>query len=252
MKRKSFVIAGIALVLTVVVLATFVFAGCDFTRKLTGAELSFTKKVSGADKLSFKMNVTYVKDGVTTVIDMDCFRAKNADGAEEYAYVYTTPTAAYGSYKNIYADNKLYEQVNVTTASGFYHVTDDVSVEDDGNMLYHVTKKIFLTSVAAFVSKAKQENLRGEDVYRYDVSISDKNFSLWYNDDVLKQIYVAFESDGEPTEEYTIYLSDYTFDQDLPEDTFKRPNTYGITYLESPITFEQWTGIMSSFGSKLG
>lgn len=252
MKRNSFVIAGIALVLTVVVLATFVLTGCDFTRKLTGAELSFPSKVSGSDKLSFKMNITYTKDEVTTVIDMECFRAKNADGAEEYAYVYSTPSAAYGSYKNIYADNKLYEQVDVTKVSGIYHITDDVSVEDDGNILYHITKKILLTSVAAFVSKAKQETLRGEEVYRYDVSINDKSFSLWYNSDVLVQIYVAFESDGEPTEEYTIYLSDYTFEQDLPEDTFKRPDTYGITYLESPISFENWTGILTSFGSKLG
>ena len=252
MKRKSFVIAGIALVLTVVLLAAFVLAGCDLTRKLTGAELSFTKKVSGAKKISFHMNVNYVKDGVSTEIDMDCYRAENADGADEYAYVYSTPSAAYGSYKNIYADNKLYEQVDVTSVSGFYHVTDGVSVEDDGNILYHITKKIFLTSVAAFVSKAKQENLRGEDLYRYDVSINDKSFSLWYNSDVLKQIYVAFTSDGEPTEEYTIRFSDYTFDQDLPENTFKRPDTYGITYLESPISFENWTGILSSFGSKLG
>ena len=252
MKRKGFVIAGIALVLTVALLATFVFAGCDLTRKLTGAELSFTKKVSSAKKISFHMNVTYTKDEVTTVIDMDCFRAKNEKDEDEYAYLYSTPSAAYGSYKNIYADGKLYEQVNVTDLSGFYHVTDGVSVEDDGNILYHITKKIFLTSVAAFVSKAKKETLQGEEVYRYDVSISDKNFSLWYNSDVLVQIYVAFESDGEPTEEYTIYLSDYTFDKDLPENTFKRPDTYGITYLESPISFENWTGILTSFGSKLG
>ena len=250
--KKKIVIMGIALLLTIVLLSVFVFAGCDFTRKLTGAELSFPSKVKGADKLSFKMNVTYTKEEVTTVIDMDCYRAKNEAGEEEYAYVYSTEKAANASYKNIYADGKLYEQVNVTKVSGFYHVTDNVSVEDDENILYHITKKIFLTSVAAFVSKAKTETLRGEEVYRYDVSISDKNISLWYNKNVLVQIYVAFESDGEPTEEYTIYLSDYTFDQDLPEDTFKRPDTYGINYLESPITFESWTGILTSFGSKLG
>ena len=146
----------------------------------------------------------------------------------------------------------MYEIVNVAQNAGSYYIKDNVGVDDDGNILYHITKKILLTSVVAFLSKAKKETLRDETVYRYDVSISGKNVSLWYNSKVLVQLYVAFESDGGETEEYTIALSDYTFDEDLPEDAFKRPDTYGITYLPSPISFEDWTNILSTFGQKLG
>lgn len=251
-RNKRFVVAGIALLLSVMVFVTCILAGCDLSRKVTGAEAKFPGKVSNSAKISFRMNVNYKKGDVTTVIDMDCYRAKNADGQDEYAYVYSSVGSDYQSYKNIYADGKLYEIVNVTQNGGFYYTKDNVPVDDDGNILYHITKKILLTSVVAFLSKAKKETLRDETVYRYDVSISGKNVSLWYNSKVLVQLYVAFESDGGETEEYTIALSDYTFDEDLPEDAFKRPDTYGITYLPSPISFEDWTNILSTFGQKLG
>ena len=250
--EKKRIVAIIALVLVVVVLATFVFTGCDLARKIKGAERTFPGKISKTKQLSFKMNISYTKDEVTTVIDMDCYRVTKDDGVEEYAYVYSCPGSSYKSYKNIYADGKLYEIINVTDNAGTYYIKDGVSVDDDGNILYHITKKIFLTSVVAFVSKAKKETLRDEEVYRYDVSISGKSVSLWYNSEVLVQLYVAFESEGGGTEEYTIALSDYTFDQDLPENTFKRPDTYGITYLPSPMSFEDWMGILTTFSQKLG
>ena len=249
MKKSVVIIAVILVVMSVVI---FAFAGCDFTRKLKGAEVTFPGKISGSEKLSFKMNINYKNGEVTTVIDMDCYRAKNASGEDEYAYVYTTAGAMYASYKNIYADGKLYEIVNVTEQAGSYYVKENVGVEDEGNILYHITKKILLTTAASLVSKSQKETLRGEEVYRYDVSISGKNISLWYNSEVLVQIYVAFAAEDGGQEEYTIALSDYNFDGELPADAFKRPNEYGITYIPSPISFEDWTLILTSFASKLG
>ncbi|MBO4473018.1 MAG: hypothetical protein J5765_04330 [Clostridia bacterium] len=251
MKRS---IKLIALIVLVVMLAGLVFAGCgDLTRKLKGAELSFPNKISGAKKLSFKMNINYRKGETRTEIDMQCYRAANESGQDEYAYVYTAAASLCNSYKNIYADGKLYEIVNVTTNAGSYYVRDDVSVEDEGNILYHITKKIFLIGAAAFVSKAQEETYQGETVYRYDVMVSEKKVTLWYNSEVLVKIFVSIptETEGE-YEQYTIKLSDYAFDAELPTDAFKRPNTYGITYVESPISFEDWTSIVTSFASKLG
>ena len=251
MKRS---IKLIALIVLVVMLAGLVFAGCgDLTRKLKGAELSFPNKISGAKKLSFKMNINYRKGESRTEIDMQCYRAKNESGQDEYAYVYSTANALYDSYKNLYADGKLYETINVTKNGGSYYVKENVSVEDDGNILYHITQKILLTSAAAFVSKAQQETMNGETVYRYDVMVSGKKVTLWYNSEVLVKIFVSFagEEEGE-YEQYTIKLSDYTFNEDLPADAFKRPDTYGITYVESPISFEDWMSIVSSFATKLG
>lgn len=250
--KRKFAVALVALTLCLVVFASFSLAGCDIARKVKGAEAKFPSKVSGAEKLSFKMNVDYRKGETATVIDMDCYRAKNEVGQDEYAYVYSCADSTYESYKNIYADGKLYEIINVTTHAGTYYTNDNVGVDDDGNILYHITQKIFLTSVAAFLSKAKKETLRDEEVYRYDVSISGKNVSLWYNKEVLVQLYVAFADENGETEQYTISLSDYTFDQDLPEDAFKRPDTYGITYVPSPMSFEAWMSILTTLSQKLG
>ena len=250
--KKRFVVGLIALAMCFIVFASFALAGCDLTRKVQGAEAKFPGKVSNSAKISFKMNVKYRKGDVTTVIDMDCYRAKNEDGQDEYAYVYSCAGSTYESYKNIYADGKLYEIINVTKHAGTYYTQDNVSVDDEGNFLYHITQKIFLTSVVAFLSKAKKETLHDETVYRYDVSISGKSVSLWYNSDVLVKLYVAFSDENGETEQYTIAFSDYTFDQDLPEDAFKRPDTYGITYVQSPMSFEDWMGILTTFSQKLG
>ena len=248
-KRK--IAKSIALILSIVLLVAVALTGCDLSRKLQGAEMTFPGKISGSRKLSFKMNVNYTKDDVTTVIDLDCYRAKNEAGQDEYAYVYSCPEARYDSYKNIYADGKLYEIINIRKNAGTYYTKDGVSVSDEGNILYHITQKIFLTSVAALVSKAKKETIGGTSVYRYDVAVNEKNITLWYDSNVLVQLYVEFEEEGSK-EAYAIAFSDYTFDQDLPADTFKRPDTYGLTYIESPISFEAWTEILTSFAGKLG
>ena len=242
----------IALILVVTTLVAFAFAGCDLTRKMKGAEMTFPGKISDSAKLSFKMNINYKKGETTTVIDMDCFRAKNEAGENEYAYVYTTAGARYASYKNIYADGKLYEIVDISNVAGTYYIKDNVPVDDNGNILYHITQKILLTGVAAFLSKGQKETLNGEEVYRYEISINGKKVSLWYNSEVLVKVYVYFpaEEEGGEAEQYTIHLSDYHFDEELPANTFKRPDTYGITYVHSPMSVEDWMSIITGFAGK--
>lgn len=242
------IIRMVVVCLMVVMVAAFGLVGCDTARKLGGAETSFPGKISNAKTLSFKMNINYKKGSTDTTINMDCYKK---DG--EYAYVYTCPQATYASYKNIYADNKLYEVVNFTSNTGSYYTKDDVSVDDESNILYHVTQKIMLTSVAALLTKAHKEQLNGEDVYRYDVEISGKNISIWYNSEVIVKLYVKFDGEnGEDAEEYTFLLSDYKFDEEIDGAIFARPNTYGIGYFPSPISFETWMEIITSFAGKLG
>ncbi|MCR4726009.1 MAG: hypothetical protein K5753_02185 [Clostridia bacterium] len=250
MKR---VIKVVAAVLALVALSAIALTGCDLTRKLGGAEATFPGKVSGAKSLSFKMNVQYKKGDAETVVYMDCYK-QTADGGAEYAYVYSCPQALYDSYKNIYADGKLYEVINVTKNSGSYHVKDGVAVDDEGNILYHVTQNILLTSVAALLTKAKKETIDGETTYRYDIDINGKTVSIWYNDKVMVRLYAKFEpeKEGDDPEEYTIALSDYKFDQTIAADVFARPSTYGVTYLPSPFSFEDWMSVITTFAAKLG
>ena len=252
MKKTIKIMALILALTTVMALA---LAGCgEFSRKLRGAEMSYPTKVSNAKQLSFKMDVTYRKGEEKTDVNMTCYRQTLSNGAQEYAYVYSTANALCESYKNLYADGNLYEIAKTRAVNaGTYYVKEGVSVEDGGNILYHVTQKILLTSAAAFLSKAQEETLNGEKVYRYDVMVGGNKVTLWYDSEVLVKIYVAFKDEsGEYVENYTIHLSDYTFDKDLPADAFKRPADYGITYVESPWSFEDWMNILSSFATKLG
>jgi len=251
MKRTVKILAAVVALLALV---SAVLAGCDLTRKLGGAEATFPGKVSGAKSLSFKMNVQYKKGDEETVVDMDCYKKTAEGGVEEYAYVYSCPRALYDSYKNIYADGKLYEVVNLTKNSGSYYVKDGVSADDNGNILYHVTKNILLTSVAALFSKAKKETINGETTYRYDIDLNGNAVSIWYNDKVMVRLYAKFEpeKEGDDPEEYTISLSDYAFDGTIAESVFARPSTYGVTYLPSPFSFEEWMEIISTFSAKLG
>ena len=235
-----------------VMLAAFAFAGCDFTRKLSGAEMNFPSEISNAKSLSFKMKIDYKKGSDRTVIDMDCYK-RTENGAEEYAYVYASASSvAVNSYKNIYADQKLYEIVNITRNSGSYYVKDGVGVDDEGNFLYHVTQKILLTSVAALVTKAKKETLNGEKAYRYDIEVNGYDISIWYNSKVLVQLYAKFiPEEGDP-EEYTLSFSDYNIGGEIAADVFAKPDSLGIAYIPSPFSFEDWVSILNSFSEKLG
>ena len=246
------IVKAVACIAAFVLVLAFT-AGCDLTRKLGGAEASFPGKVSGAETLSFKMDVAYAKGDTTTNITMMCYKRDAANGAEEYAYVYSAPGALYDSYKNIYADNKLYEMINFTKNTGIYYVKQGVPVSDEGNMLYSVKQNILLTSVAAFLTKAKKETLNGKTAYRYDVTLSGKKVSLWYNDEALVKFYVKFDGEnGADAEEYTLSLSEYRFNEALPADVFVKPSDQEIGYIESPLSFESWMGIISGFAAKLG
>lgn len=246
-------VKAIVCVIAVLLAVTFAFSGCDFTRKLGGAETTFPSKVAKAKNLSFKMKIDYRKGDATTVVDMDCYKTSDESGTEEYAYIYSSAGALYDSYKNIYAGGKLYEIVNLTKNSGTYYIKNGVGVDDEGNILYHVTKNILLTSVAAFLSKSKKETLNDETVYRYDIDINGKSVSIWYNDKVLVKLYAEFEGEnGEETEIYTLSLSDYKFDETISSDVFAKPDAYKLTYIESPLSFETWMSVITEFSSKIG
>ena len=241
------------LLMVVITLALGAFAGCDLTRKVKGAERTFPSKVTKAKDLSFKMDIDYKKGDTSISIAMDCYKTTTETGEEEYTYFYSHPAARSDSYQNLYADGKLYEIVNLTKNAGTYYVKEGVGVDDEGNIMYHVSKKIFLTSVAAFISKAKKDTVKGEEVYRYDVDINGKSISLWYNDEVLVQLYAKFaDENGGDAEEYTFGFSDYKFDEKADAAVFSRPNAPGSFYLESPYAFEDWMGVMTSFGGKIG
>ncbi|MBO4262830.1 MAG: hypothetical protein J5903_03485, partial [Clostridia bacterium] len=122
---KAFAFICAALIATICVLT-----GCDITRKLNGAETTFPQKVSSADTLSFKMKLNYKKGETNNAINMECYKMNAEDGKEEYAYIYDSSQSLYHSYKNVYADNKLYETVNVTANSGSYYVKNDVNIDD--------------------------------------------------------------------------------------------------------------------------
>ena len=149
-------------------------------------------------------------------------------------------------------DEKLFDEYSELGMRYPPSFTQVSTTEEADNVLKTTDIDLVICMPGNADTKAKKETLREENVYRYDVSISGKNVSLWYNSEALVQLYVAFENDGGETEEYTIALSDYIFDQDLPEEAFKRPSTYGITYIQSPISFEDWTNILTSFAQKLG
>ena len=248
MKRT---IRTVALILAVVIMAAFALTGCEMARKLQGAEMTFPAKISDAKTFSFKMKIDYKKGATNTVINMDCYKQTAENGSEEYAYCYSCPQGAHQSYKNIYADGKLYEIANFSEHTGSYYVKDDVNVDAEGNIIYHIKQNILLLSVAAMVGKANKETLNGEQVYRYDVDINDKSASIWYNSEVLVKCYIKFVHEDDEDEEYTLTLSDYTFDEELPAEIFARPDTYGLGYIESPFSFETWMEIITTFSKKL-
>ena len=247
-KTKILLVAVLVIVFTLSV----VLSACDLARKINGAEISFPTKVSNAETIFFNMDIDYKKGAKSTQINMKCYNHTTSD-KDVYAYVYSCPQGAYSSYKNIYADSKLHEIVNFTTNTGSYYTKNDVSVDANENMLYHVKKNILLLSAAALVKKANKETLNGETVYRYDVDVDGKTISIWYNSEFLVKCYVKFEGkDGEADEEYTLSLSGYKFDEPIPDEIFASPDTYGLGYIESPFSFESWMEIMTSFAGKLG
>ena len=242
----------VACLLVAVTLVAFVFSGCDIKRKLNGAEMNFPSKVSNAKALSFDMVINYKKGDSTTVVNMSCYKATTEDGVEEYAYDYSSPDSKYLKYRNIYADGKKYEFIDTDYNVGFYHIEDDVNIDDDSNILYHITQHILVASVASLLVKAKKETINGEQTYRYDVEIEGKNISIWYNSDVLVQLYAKFDGqNGEETEEYTIALSNYKFEDEVSTAIFERSNNY-VGYVDMILPAETWVEVINGFAKKLG
>ena len=242
MKKHIFIITAILLLISV----TATFIGCDLARKLTGAEVKFPERVAGAEQLSFDMALTYECEGESTVIDLSCFKRNS-----EYAYSYASSGSITGyTYLNLYADEKLYETVKTNLNVGSYHVKNNVQTNDEGNLLYWVSKNILALTVAAMVTKAHKETLNGETVYRYDISLKGNNYQFWYNSSVLVQLKAFYEKKkGDDTtvqETYTAVFSNYKF-KEVETDPFVRPQDRGGLYTESAISFEEWVSILGNF-----
>ena len=174
MKKISRIAVCFCSIITVLGLV-FVAAGCDVVRKLQGAEFEFPQKVAAADNLSFDIALTYESNGETTDIDVSCYKKGN-----EYAYEYRLADSRAGTkYRNLYADNNLYEILTNDLSLGSYYVQSDVSVEDDSNFLYMVCSNITALSIAALVFTSHKETLNDETVYRYDLSTEEGDFKFF-------------------------------------------------------------------------
>ena len=229
----------------------FFASGCDVVRKLQGAELEFPKKVAAADSLSFDIALNYQdNDGESTDINISCYKK-----GSEYAYDYRLADSRLGSaYRNLYADECLYEVYTNALNTGSYYVKEDVAVDDQTNFLYMVCQNITALSVAALVFTSHKETLNGETVYRYDLSAEEGDFKFWFNDKEMVKLLAVFKStDGEGNEtqeKYTLSFSNYKFEQ-VDTAPFTRPADLDGLYIESPISFEDWVSIIGNFGKKV-
>lgn len=224
--------------------------GCDFARKLNGAEVNFQKKVEAATELSFDMHVSIESENETSNMDISCYK-----NGEEYAYTFVDPTNTSVVYRRLYADNKLYEYMTKTTLHvGSYYVEDNVDVAADENILYWVTKNIMLATYVTLLTDSKKETLNGTTVYRYDFAYEGNDYSLWYDQDNLVKIAATFRSTDEEgqvhSETYTATFASYRF-AEVDKTPFARPaDTTGAMYIESPISFEDWMQIIDKFSAR--
>jgi len=247
--KKTFKVIIIS-VLLVTLISLLALSGCDIKRKLTGAEMQFPKKISEANVFSFDMALNYKSGDESTDISMSCYKS-----GDEYAYDYYLSDNKGSKYRNLYADDCLYEILMKNSLNlGSYFKKENVTIDDSGNFLYQITQNILVASVATFISKAKKETLNGETVYHYDITLNEQHFGVWYNDTALVKLYASFDStdsEGNTTsEEYTALFSNYKF-EDAKNDAFTRPQNLDGVYVESPISFEDWARIINRFSEKI-
>ena len=232
-----------------VITFSIALTSCDLNRKLEGVEIKFQQKISAATEFSFNAALKITSDGEENNIDVKCY--KNGD---EYAYVFGDKDDETLTYRRLYADGKLYEFLTKTVVvvdGGSYFVKENTSVSDDDNFLYHLTNKILLATYATILLNGKKEKVGETDAYRYDIPHDGNSYSLWYDDENLIKIAATINSTddngGTHTDVYEAVFTDYRF-ADISKDPFKRPTDMPVTYIESPIPFESWVSIFTSFG----
>lgn len=224
-------------------------SGCDISRKLTGAEVKFPEKIASAEYLSFDMILNYKSGDDETEITMSCYKDN-----DEYSYDYYLTQKTELTYRNLYADNKLYEIVDNKYNVGSYYVIENVPYDDQGNFLYVVTTNIMAVSLATLATRSHKETVDGKTLYRYDVTLDGNNVKIWFDDDALVKVYAEFDAEdqnGNAKEEYTITLSNYKFGEKNAE-PFTRPEDLNGVYIPSPIAFESWVSILDNFAAKFG
>ena len=243
----------VSLIVLTVIITTFVLCGCDLARKLKGAEVSFPTKIAEAKAFSFDMDITCVDKNGTSTVSMRCYKRENEDGDDEYAYDFFNKNAVsvINTYRNLYADDRLYEVLNPDLGVGSYYVKESVSVTSDDNVLYVITENILIATVATFLTSAHKEELNGENVYRYDIEVNDKNISIWYNDVSLVKIAAELQDENGDKAKYDILLGNYKFDEEMTDNPFVRPNELPGIYAEQPFDYEDWAKVVNNFATYL-
>lgn len=229
-----------------------ILGGCDLVRKVKGAELGFQKKLKAATEVSFDMHLDITKSGVTSGIDLSCYKK-----GDEYAYTFSDPALKGVTYRKLFADNCKYEFCETTTLlnvrTGTYVKTEDVPYTDDSNLLYVVTKNIMLVTVAAFITKAEKETLGDTEVYHYSFDYNGDQYHFWYDAENLVKVSATFNSEDEngvkSSETYAATFTNYRFEK-VAGEPFLRP--VPISYVESPYTVEEWMEILTEFGARAG
>ena len=240
-KGLKFAFAAIAMALA----CTTLLAGCDLTRKLSGAEVNFQKKIESAQEFSFKLTLTVTEsDGATKNAELNCYKSGN-----EYAYTLSQKNGRV--YRRLYADNKMYEFETSSDDSlisvGTYSVKDNVPVTHEDNVLYWVSNNIMAAGYAVLVTKSKTETIDGKTAYRYDFTYGGDEYSLWYDDENMIQTKATFHFE-EGDESYLAKFTDYKF-ENIDKAPFTRPEDMSGFNIGT-ISLGDWSGVVGRFSGQ--
>ena len=241
----------ICLLLTSAVVLT-ALCSCDFQRKLDGVELKFQQKVSSATEYSFNAELKIESDGTTSVLNVNCYKK---DG--KYSYVFPSSDDESKEYRRLYADGYFYEFLTAKKSSvlfgdveGGTYYKEEKSVSDDKNFLYQIEQNILLATYATLVLDGKKETLDGKEVYRYELTVENNTYKLWYDDANLVKIGAIIRSqDGEGNEKADTYeakFSDYKFEE-VDATVFRKPEDANGIYAESSTPLEDTLGTLGKF-----
>ena len=239
----------ICLLLTLTVVF-FALCSCDFQRKLDGVELKFKNKIDSATEYSFKADLKIESDGTTNELSVNCYKK---DG--KYSYVFPS-TDKSKDYRRLYADGYFYEFLEARQATligtaevgTFYE--EEKAKDDDMNFLYQIEQNIMLATYATLLLDGKKETIEEKEVYRYELTVDNNTYKLWYDDTNLVKIGAIIRSqdgDGnEKAETYEAKFYDYKFES-VDGEPFKKPNELNGIYAKSATPLEENLGILGKF-----
>lgn len=243
---KKFLIVLLSLILCLLPLGV---TACELNRKVNGAEISFPKTVSQATAFSFNMVLT---DQNGQTIYLSCVKDNN-----DYAYNYRLATKTYPTYRQIYTNSKLYSILeafetidfggeSVSLGIGTYYVENKPYNVPD-NLLYSITENILKASYVTLITKAIEEtDSDGATLYRYDITYENVNYSVWFDDIVLRRVKIVYSDNTF----YDASFSDYKFGA-IDRTYLVTPENSSATYVQSPFSQEEWCEILSTFCQKI-